>query len=152
MSVFAWVLAAISTVGVAGFIALCFLAPAVASSIVKIVSEILERLLKTRAGVAVLTAAACLTFGYFFFDYQGAHRVRLEWREANAAAAALVAERDATIASNAKEKADKHAATEVEADKATAEARNAYIADLEKRAASVCVDSDADIKRLPRSR
>lgn len=152
MSVLGWVFAIISVIGVAGFIALAVFAPLLARELLGVVLDVLHRLLKTRAGVCALTAAACLGFGFYYFDYQGAQRVRQQWWEANAAAAEQAAKRDAAIASNARAKDDKATAAESETEKANAEARNAYIADLEKRAASVCVDTDADIRRLPRSR
>ena len=98
--------------------------------------------------MALLTATACLTFGYFYFDAQGASRVKSEWDAANATAASQANAADASAAASAAKKDRENIARELSEEQANREARDAYIADLEKRAAAVCVDTDADIRRL----
>lgn len=143
-----WILGIAAAVGVTGLIVLALVAPAVASVIAQAVLSIIQWLLKTRFGVGLLTAAACLTFGYFYFDYVGAHRVRLQWREANATATAKANAADAAAAAKAAAADHRNAIAERDTDKKASEDRDAYIADLETRAASVCIDTDADIRRL----
>ncbi len=151
---FGWIFGIVGTLGIAGTVALALLAPTLAASLWKAAADAViytfERLSQTRGGVAAMTAAGCLLFGYFYFDHVGYSRCHDAWRTANAEAAEKVVKADAAAAAKAKTIEDKATAAEQAADAKNAEGRNAYIADLEKRAASVCTDSDADIKRLLR--
>jgi hypothetical protein len=77
--VLTFVLAAIGTLGIGGFIALAVFAPPIAAQVARIAFDLFDRLISTRWGVALLTAIACLTFGNFYFDHRGAARVRAQW-------------------------------------------------------------------------
>lgn len=147
-----YIIGIVGALGIVGTIALVVLAPLLAREILGIVLDTLTRIWKTRTGCALLTAAACLTFGLYYFDHQGASRVKAQWDAANAEAAAKVVKADADAAAKARVIEDRDIAAEQTADATAAEARNAYITELEKRAANVCVYSPDDIKRLLRSR
>lgn len=143
-----WILGIVGTLGIAGTIALAIVAPVLARSILDIILDIIGRLWSTRFGVGLLTGAGCLLFGYFYFDSVGEARCQAKWNAANAAAAAKVIRADTAAADKARAADEKDTATETSIDLANEKARHAYIAELEKRAASVCTDSNADVKRL----
>lgn len=143
-----WIFGIIGTLGVGGLIAFAVLAPAAAALAWQTVLEILRGLLATRFGCVFLAllvcAPLCLTIG----DNIGDGRVQDKWDAANVAAAAKVVKADANIAADAAVIDKRDTASELSNDKANTEARNAYVAELEKRAAGVCTVDDADLRRL----
>lgn len=103
--------------------------------------------------LAILCAAGwLLVFGaYTFGDQIADARVTKAWAAADAIAAEKARARDAEIANQAETAEASDTVAEAEADKENAEARNAYIAELEKRlagSAGHCRLDDADVGRL----
>lgn len=104
--------------------------------------------------LAIMCAAGwLLVFGAWTVgDHGGASRVTRQWAAANAVAAERAREADALVAANAENAEARDVVVEADADKENAEARNAYIAELEKRLAGsksgVCRLDDSDVGRL----
>lgn len=148
MGALGWIVSIVGVTGALGFLALMFAAPLVASKIVQAALTILEAILSTRIGCAALAGAACLLVGLLWGDHNGASRVRTEWADARAAAKIAADKKDADTAKKAAQTDQANTAAEVATDQSDKEARDAYVKELEKRAAAVCLDTDADVERL----
>lgn len=141
----AFILAAIGTLGIGGFIALALFAPPIAAALAKGATEIIAKLWATRGGLALLVGASCFAAGLFYGDHQGAHRVQARWDAARAAAAEQARERDRGAARMAEAADRKDEGAEGAEDKAIEEKRH----ELESRPASGCTaDDPRDLERL----
>lgn len=74
MSVLGWIVSTVGVVGIGGAIALAFLAPAILAQLVKGALGILDAILSTRVGVALLVGGVCLISGDLFGDHYGYKR------------------------------------------------------------------------------
>lgn len=150
---FMWIAA--SLVGVFGILGtltflgfLPMLAP-VFGAILNVFFKVIEALLSTRIGVAILTALVVTLIVYPVADIRGSRETKAEWDAADAAAVVAAKDRDDGIAAKAKAQAQ----AENDSIKQTSDELSQKVADYEaelsKRPAnSSCVLNADDARRL----
>lgn len=143
-----WIFGIVGALGITGAIALFLMAPLVFREVVAVILETVKSIWKTRTGCALMSAGAALLFGWFFFDAQGYGRCQDEWDAAKAEAIQKAARADSAAERKARIAEERALKAEELAETATEKARDAYLAELQKRTDNVCADTDADIKRL----
>lgn len=150
---FMWIAA--SCVGVFGILGtltflgfLPILAP-VFGAILSVFFKIIEALLSTRVGVAMLTALVVALIVYPIADIRGRREIKVEWAAADAAATIAAKDRDAHIAAEATAQAQaENNAIKQTSDELTQKVAD-YEAELSKRpASSSCVLNADDVRRL----
>lgn len=145
-TIFNWTIGIVSTVGIAGAIALAIFAPALAEVLFKGAISLVARLLQTRIGVAILVGLGCLILGELAGDYHGRSVANAACKAAQLRADAEALARDKQQSVLADQDAQKRIAALESAAKKSQETINAYAKTLAKRKSPACALGARDLR------
>lgn len=152
MGVLGWIISIVGTLGLAGTIALAFLAPQLLLVIWKGVLDLLGRILATRIGCAAIAGLVCFIVGDFYGDHSGAARVQAEWDEAKLEYAQAMTALHSRTQAKAETRVEQAQTAEQAKEQTDAKAIKTYAEALPRSATDDCRITDDDLRAAGRLR